>query len=72
MVPLNSTGKMTTPLFETVAARVDVLTNGIDNLRKDFELVIQDKSVPLEKRWELFVQAPSIGSHLPFLYVQHT
>lgn len=41
-----------------VESRISLVLVEIRELKKQFETVIRDKSIPLEERWALFVWAP--------------
>jgi len=46
------------------------LATGVENVKKDFEAYISDKSVPLNTRWTLFVEAPAFMRNTSE-YIEH-
>ena len=50
--------------------KIFALNKSIAELKKEFETYIKDKSIPLEERWDLFVEAPDSLSEVTD-WIQH-
>ena len=50
--------------------KIDALNKQISKVKKEFEAYIKDTSIPLEERWNLFVEAPDSLSEMTD-WVQH-
>ena len=50
--------------------KIFALNKSIAELKKEFETYIKDKSIPLEERWDLFVEAPDSLSKMKG-WIQH-
>jgi hypothetical protein len=48
--------------------RVEDLNKQIEAIKREFEVYIADKSIPLDERWEVFMNAPAdLRQHYCFL-----
>ena len=50
--------------------KIKALSKRIDKVKKEFEVYVKDKTIPLEERWNLFVEAPDSLSEVTD-WIQH-